>query len=267
MSVQVSLDNNTQPFILGGRPLSNHQGVIEQDAGRGSTALAPYTVLAQKPSSRKYVPLSVVDPTIVVANMVCGANGANLAAWQAVTDGAFKISFDGVEISLTGLDFSVITALDEIVDTFNAVLLGRGVAIYDSKADVVSFITATPGLNGTVSYLTAGASGTDVSGAGFLNGLTGTGVITAGTGADGTDIPAGIYMGPSITGAAIVAGDVSDSPVLIGGTVLVDENQMVLENSLTLNDVVISKNATVRVVLENSGIVPKASVDTAEFQA
>jgi hypothetical protein len=267
MSVQVSRDINTQPFLLGGHPVSKHDGTILQDAGR-SAALAPFTVMAQVPSSLKFVPLTDVDPTITVAKMVCGANGANLAAWQAVTDGEFKISVDGVEISVTGLDFSSITALDEIVDTINAVFLGRCVAIYDSKADVVSFISPTPGLNGSVTVLTAGAAGTDISGAGFLNGLTGTGTATAGAGDDGQNLPYGIYMGPSITAAALVAGDVSDSPILIGGTgALVDENQIVLENSLTLDSVVISKNATIRGVLEARGIVPKDSVDISSYQA
>lgn len=265
MSVQARQNNDTTPFIRGGLAAVKQAEVLEQDAGR-SAVLAYGTVMAQIPSSRKWVPLTIVDPTVTVGKMVCGANGANLAAWQAVTDGAFKISFNGVEISLTGLDFSVITALDEIVDTINAVLLGRGWAIYDSKADVVSFVTNLPGLNGSVTVLTAGASGTDISGAGFLNGLTGTGTVTAGAGNDGQNLPAGIYTGPEVAAATLVAGDVSDSPILVGAGVLVDENQIVLENSLTLNDVVIALNKTIRAALGNVGIFAESTVDIASYE-
>ncbi len=265
MSVQVRRDSNTTPFIRGGLAVVNQAEVILQDAGR-SAVLAYATVMAQIPSTRKWVPLTVVDPTIVVANMVCGANGANLAAWQAVTDGSFKITVDGVLISLTALDFSVNTALDEIVDTFNAQFLGRCIAIYDSKADVVSFISPTPGANGSVSVLTAGASGTDISGTGFLNGLTTVGTVTAGSGNDGQNLPAGIYTGPEITAAALVAGDIADSPILVGGGVLIDKSQVVLENSLTLNDVVVAINKTIQAALDNVGIFSEPTIDIASIE-
>lgn len=266
MTVQTQQNNDTTPFIRAGLGAVKQAEVILQDAGR-AIPLAYATVMAQIPSSRKWVPLTIVNPDVTVAKMVCGANGANLAAWQAVTDGAFKISFNGVEISLTGLDFSSITVLDEIVDTINAVLLGRGWAIYDSKADVVSFVTNLPGLNGVVSVLTAGASGTDISGSGFLNGLTGTGTATAGAGNDGQNLPAGIYTGDEITAAALVAGDVIDSPILVGAAVLVDTNQVVLENSLTLNSVVIALNKTINAALANIGIFVEETVDISSFQA
>lgn len=265
MAVQVRRDSNTTPFIRGGLAAVKQAEVILQDGGR-SAVLAYATVMAQIPATRKWVPLTIVNPTLVIGKMVCGADGANLGAWQAVTDGAFKISFNGVEISLTGLDFSSITALDEIVDTINAVLLGRGWAIYDSKADVVSFVTNLPGLNGSVSVLTAGASGTDISGSGFLNGLTGTGTVTAGSGNDGQNLPAGIYTGPEITAAALVAGDIADSPILVGAGVLVDQNQLVLENSLTLDDVVIALNKTIQAALGDVGIFSEDTIDIASIE-
>ena len=265
MAVQARQNNDTTPFIRGGLATVKQAETLLQDAGR-SAVLAYGTVMAQIPSTRKWVPLTIVNPTVTVAKLVCGANGANLGAWQAVTDGEFKISFNGVEISVTGLDFSSITALDEIVDTINAVLLGRGWAIYDSKADVVSFVTNLPGLNGVVSLLTAGASGTDISGAGFLNGLTTVGTVTAGAGNDGQNLPAGIYTGDEVTAAALVAGDVVDSPILMGAGVLVDENQIVLENSLTLNSVVIALNKTIRAALDGVGIFTEATVDIASIE-
>jgi len=54
---------------------------------------------------------------------------------------------------------------------------------------------------------------------------------------DGSNKPAGIYVGPVITEAAIVAGDVTldqDSVIIGGMATVVDKNRIVLENSLTL---------------------------------
>lgn len=50
------------------------------------------------------------------------------------------------------------------------------------------------------------------------------------SGTDGTAIPAGIYMGDSITAAALVAGNVVNCPILVGGAgVTFDEDQLVIE--------------------------------------
>lgn len=54
---------------------------------------------------------------------------------------------------------------------------------------------------------------------------------------DGTNAARGIYMGDSITAAALVAGDVTNCPILVGGCCTVDGGLLVLENSLTINSV------------------------------
>ena len=54
---------------------------------------------------------------------------------------------------------------------------------------------------------------------------------------DGTSIPLGIYVGNDIAAADLVAGDVTDITMIVGRTVL-DVAQLVLENSLTFDDIV-----------------------------
>ncbi len=112
------------------------------------------------------------------ASCLCGALGTNLAGMKAVTDGEFAITIGGTVVDIIGCDFSVNTALDEIVDTINALALGKFVAIYDSKTTMVLFES-----DDTVSALTAvsGGSGTDISGAGFLNGLTAVATLVGAT--------------------------------------------------------------------------------------
>lgn len=56
--------------------------------------------------------------------------------------------------------------------------------------------------------------------------------------ATGENVARGIYMGDSITAAAIVAGDVTGLNILVGGCCTVDAGQLVFENSLALTTAV-----------------------------
>lgn len=388
MAVQTNTNLANLPFQRGGEGFIYDNETFEQDAAR-STALAVYTVVAQKAASRKWVPLTSVDPTLTNGKMVCGTLGAtlaqlqaisdgefalsvdgvamditgldftgieaptatnakavcgalgtNLAGFQAVTDGTLRITVDGTQIDITGLDWSTITALDEVVDPINAAAAGRFTAVFDAKSEVVTFLSPRKGststitvlaaqgtgtdvtgsgyLNGTSATLTqgtgddqtdrniasvinaaaagrfyvtydgtkvsffsfsygtqssvsvlstvAGGTGTDISGASYLNGATGTGTATAGTGGDGSDIPTGIILN-SITAASLVAGDVTGNMVLVGGKIVVDENQVVLENSLALTNVVVSRQKTIQRCLEDIGIFMTDSIDGSSYQA
>lgn len=388
MAVQSSLNNAVTPFFRGGEGRIKDNETFEQDAAR-ATALAVYTVVAQKAATRKWVPLSSVDPTLTKGKMVCGALGVtlaaleaitdgefaisidgvamditgldftgieapnatnaeavcgalgtNLAGFQAVTDGSFRITVDGVQIDISGLDWSAIAALDEVVDTINTQAAGRFTAIYDSKTDAVTMVSPRKGAVSTITVLSATGAGTDVSGAGFLNGgsasltqgdgddstdrnlasvindaaagrffctydgsrvaffsptlgtqssvsvlsavsggagtdisgasylngLTGTGTATAGTGGDGSDLPSGIILN-SIPAASLVAGDVTGNLVLLGGNVTVDKEQVVLENSLALTDVVVARSATIESVLLDKGISITETIDGVSYQA
>lgn len=53
----------------------------------------------------------------------------------------------------------------------------------------------------------------------------------------GENTARGILLGDSVTAAALVAGDVTGQVILIGGPCTVDAQQLVLENSLTIDSV------------------------------
>lgn len=384
-SAQAETDHANVPFFFGEAKYMLSQ-TIKQDAGR-VIDLEPNTLMALDSSTRKWVPLTSVDFALTPGRMVCGAFGStpaimqaitdgefavsidgvamditgldfspisagtdapatgvcgalgtNLAGMQAVTDGSFQITVNGVAHDITGLDWSSITALDEVVDTINAAVEGKQFrAIYDSKTTVVTFVSNKWGEQSTITALTAGSAGTDVSGSGFLNGLTGTitltqgtggdvwltdmaqiinyaangrfevewdgtqfqfisesqgvhssvtvlsavsggsgtdisgasylngltgtGTVTAGTGGDGEDIPAGIYRGSAILAATIVAGDVEYNDIIVGGPIVFDEDALVIENSLTMNDIVVRTGKTVRMTLIDKGLNPRTSAD------
>lgn len=122
--------------------------------------------------------------------MTTGVIG-NLVDFQAVADGEFRFTVDGVAVDVTGLDFSAITKKDEIADVLNADagFAAVAVATYDSVAQRITMTSLTTGATSTVTVLSAvpAGVGTDISGATYLNGLTGTGVAVAGQDAS-TDI-------------------------------------------------------------------------------
>jgi len=154
--------------------------------------------------------------------------------------------------------------MENIGEIINGAALGRFFCAFNGDAFV--FTSPERGTDSVVTVLSAvsGGGGTDISGAGFLNGLTGTGTATAGTGGTGVDLPQGIYMGEDVTAAALVAGDVVDAPILLFGAV-VDEDKLVLENSLDLDDVAGAGDPgakTIRDILRTISIIPRSTRTT-----
>ena len=86
------------------------------------------------------------------------------------------------------------------------------------------------------------------------------------TAVDGTAIPYGIYVGPEVPAASIVAGDVADATIIVGGGITVDASQLVLENSYTLAQIIGAglTQATIKDYLANVGIYVEGTVDITE---
>ena len=84
-----------------------------------------------------------------------------LANWTAITAGSFKVTIDGTEKTVTGLNFSAVTNLNGVASAINAVLTGGTVAWDGSRFTVTS---ATTGTASSVGYASAAATGTDISG-------------------------------------------------------------------------------------------------------
>lgn len=80
----------------------------------------------------------------------------------------------------------------------------------------------------------------------------------------GAGVARGIFVGADITAAALVAGDVIDVPIVVGGdSLVVDENLITLENSLTLATVVETGTVQARTIeddLINVGIFAGESI-------
>ena len=83
-----------------------------------------------------------------------------LSNFTSVTSGSFKVSIDGVEKSVTGLNFSAVTNLNGVASAINAVLTGGTIAWDGSRFTITS---STTGATSTVGYATANSTGTDIS--------------------------------------------------------------------------------------------------------
>lgn len=86
-----------------------------------------------------------------------------ITTWNAITNGSFKVNVDNSGLqSITGLNFSAASNLNGIASIINVALVGATCA-YNSVYKRFEFTSNTSGVVSKVSFLTAGASGTDIS--------------------------------------------------------------------------------------------------------
>lgn len=78
--------------------------------------------------------------------------------------------------------------------------------------------------------------------------------LTDATATDGTEIPKGILVGGSITGAALAADDVDGQTLIVGGPITVDEDVVVFQNDLDYDTEVTNQNQTIGALLRVIGI-------------
>lgn len=118
--------------------------------------------------------------------LLTGAIGT-LSAFQAVTNGSFAVSIDGVSEDITALNFSTDTTLAQVAARIQTALQAVATGGFTAATCVISgtqirITSGTTGDGSTVSVLApvSPASGTDISGPGFMNGRLGTAVAQPG---------------------------------------------------------------------------------------
>lgn len=128
------------------------------------------------------VTFAAITPTVPNA-FLTGDTGATavIATWNAVLDGEFAITVDGVTRNILGLDFSLAADMDAV-----AAIIQVGLRAATGKLETVVWstdhfvITSISAI--TVTSAIALGGGTDISGAGaadFMDADVGNGVVTA----------------------------------------------------------------------------------------
>ncbi len=105
--------------------------------------------------------------------LFCGTSGV-LATFVAVTAGSCTFSIAGETLDVTGMDFSGCADMDAValvIQTAVRAAQGADDAVIEWNEKTLKFAIYSE--SDEVSYLTAGTAGTDISGAVYLNGLTG----------------------------------------------------------------------------------------------
>ena len=95
----------------------------------------------------------------------------NLANFQAVSDGEVRITLNGANRDLTGLDFTRVVTLEDIANIIQDKLPDVDVS---ATTTVITFASKKVSTLSTVSIDSVGGGGTDISAVGFLDQLTST---------------------------------------------------------------------------------------------
>lgn len=101
----------------------------------------------------------------------CGTSPeADFEVWKLISDGEFKLDIDGGTVSLTALDFTSVTSLDDVATVIDTALGANGDCYY-----LVNRFNINSGTTGVTSLITllstvAAPAGTDISGSAYLDG-------------------------------------------------------------------------------------------------
>ena len=91
-----------------------------------------------------------------------------LSSWTGITNGSFHVSLDGAAYDVTGINLSSATSMNAVALAINARLAAAGIAAtmsFDPNDQVQRFqlFSNSTGTSSSVSFLTAAATGTDIS--------------------------------------------------------------------------------------------------------
>jgi hypothetical protein len=247
MSVQISVNNSTVPFIRSGQTFTKESETLLQDAAR-STPLATFTLMGKVPVSLPTTGTAdggntgdgTVTSVALAAGVIPRGGIWELECIAAVANGGtFKLTDPGGNIIRNDL---VMTAGAGAATTFYIPEAGMTFIITDGATDFIVGDKFT--IEATVVGKWAAFDPDAVNGA---------------------NIPKGIYQGYEIAAATIVAGDVLDLPMLVGGACTIDGNQLTIEGGAT-KDTVLSSGKTIEETLFEIGIFIEDTVDIDEFE-
>jgi hypothetical protein len=124
-------------------------------------------------------------PAIYTPAFLTGGTGATsvIGTWNAVTDGSVRISVDGTQRDVSGLDFNADVDMDAVAATIQAGLRAltssTETVVWSTDKFIVSSVLATS--SSAITVTSSAGVGTDISGAGgtaFMDSDTGQGTVT-----------------------------------------------------------------------------------------
>lgn len=118
------------------------------------------------------------DAAARLSGGVLSATEQLMTAWTTITTGAFKINVGGVDKAVSGIDLSAQTNLNGVATQINTALTAATAGVTCTwDGDQFQFTTTATGDAATIGYLSAPASGTDMSAQ--LKGTAATGAVVS----------------------------------------------------------------------------------------
>lgn len=181
--------NNVQPYMIAIDPSD-----IAKAYGTNSlTAKMAQNVFAQNAnlnSGRGYLVVIPMKSAVSATNATFSSQAISstvITAFKSVTSGSLKITVDGVENSLSGLDFSSVATVNDIAKVLSNATKSCFISV--SGDNKIVFGSKKVGSDSSV-VLTSGVGGTDISGSSYLGVASGTTVN--GTNSSGETLNAAI---------------------------------------------------------------------------
>lgn len=125
------------------------------------------------------------------AGYVAGGTGVTttMATWNAISDGSFSVTINGVAHDVTGIDLSLAADMDAVATAIQVKVRavatgGFSLATVAWQVGTTNFkiTSGTLGVASSVSALSAAATGTDISGVNYMKCHAAAATLTAGTG-------------------------------------------------------------------------------------
>lgn len=247
MSVQSSSNLLNFPFILSGMSLVRDGLTLLQDAGR-SAVLALYTVMAR---------VAVTVPVTMTAD---GENtGTGTVTGVALAGGTLP------RVGTWVLECIVAVAeggIFKLVDPGGNIIrndIAMGTATTESATFYIPEVGLTFILTDATDFIVGDFFTLAITAAGKWVPLDVDAI-------DGSQIPRGILLIEDVTAAALVAGDVVDQTILVGGGCTVDSQQIVFDDGVSTLATVLAGGGTVQDALDALGIYAENTIDIDELE-
>lgn len=179
--------NNSEPYMIAIDP----SDIVNAYGTDSLTAKMANNVFAQSAnllSGKGYLVVIPMNQAVSATNTTFETpvlTGA-IEDFKAVTDGSLKITVDGVDASLSGLNFSSIATVEDIAKIISNATKSCWISVNAGK---IKFASKKVGQASSI-VLSSGTGGTDISGSDYLNVVGGSSV--AGANSSGETLSAAI---------------------------------------------------------------------------
>ena len=186
----VLLSNETplsaEPYIwaVSAQDVVNEYGTNSLTAKMAKALFTPAFNLRTGNGQLLVYPYAGTNATSCVANTI-SITDTIITALKLVTNGSLKITLDGTDYTLTGMNFTSIKNINDVVTILNAQGLDCDITVVNT--DEIQFKSRKLGATDSTIAFSASSTGTDIGGGSYLD-TTANATVVAGTNSSGKTV-------------------------------------------------------------------------------